>query len=532
MFKKSQYKYNSLISTLLVAGILIVFGLISVKLYFRADLTKNKEFTISGATKDTLKNLDDVVNIKAYFSDKLPADSLNVKQETKDVLDEYKNYAHGNLNVEFIDPKDDQSLQAEARNYGIPELQFSNLEKDKYEVSKGYLGLVVLYADRKETIPAIQGTSTMEYDLTAAIKKVVRVKPLTVRFLTGHGEADTGKDITAAYGYLAKLYDVSTIDISDGNLISEDVTTIIIAGPTEQFSARDKYIIDQFLMNGGNLLVLDSGVKVGDMLQASENATGLEDLVENYGIKINKDLVVDPYCEMAQFSSGYSKFITQYPFWPSIQSGGFNKGSAITSKSENLILPWASSIDIIDGKLSGNKVDRLVMSSGKSWLMKDSFNISPDKEPSQGEAKQSIMAVSISGKFESYFKDKAIPEKEKKEGNAGSEPSADQPEKDKKLEIENGRIIVVGNSRFIEDGFLSRFPDNITFFQNSLDAVTMDEALISIRSRAVSSRPLKSDISDGTKSAIKLLNIFGVSLLLVIFGIVRWAMRRKTDVVY
>src|SRR4030043_417084 len=127
--KKSQYKYNALISTLLVVGILIVLGLISVRFYFRADLTKNKEFTISKATKDTLKNMGDIVNIKAYFSDKLPVSYSPVKQEAQDILDEYKNYAHGNLNIEFIDPKDDENLHTEARNYGIPELQFSNLQK-------------------------------------------------------------------------------------------------------------------------------------------------------------------------------------------------------------------------------------------------------------------------------------------------------------------------------------------------------------------------------------------------------------------
>lgn len=523
--RKSQYKYNSLLSTLLAAGILVVLGIISAKLYFRADLTENKEFTISSATKDELKGLNDIVNIKAYFSDKLPADYLSVKQEAQDMLDEYKNYAHGNLNVEVIDPKDDSNLRSQAQNYGVPELQFSNMQKDKYEISKGYLGIAVLYADRKEAIPAVQNTNMLEYDLTAAIKKVVREKPLEVDFLTGHGELDTSADISAVYKNLSKIYNVSTADISDGNLISEDMAALVIAGPKEQFSARDKYVIDQFLMNGGNLLALIPQVKIDNMLQASENTTGMEDLIENYGIKINKNLVLDPYCEAVPFSSGYASFIVQYPFWPSILSNGLNKNSAITSKLSNLVFPWTSSLDFVDEKLNGNKTDKLVMSSEKSWTAESPFNVSPDQNFSGTNTKQNILAAAIFGKFESYFKGKEIPKKEIKEGESGA--ASNQLDAPKKDEIQNGRIIVIGDSRFIEDGILRQYPDNAAFFQNALDAVAMDEGLISIRSRAAISRPLKSDISEGTKSAIKFLNIFGVSALLVIFGVVRWILRRK-----
>lgn len=528
--KKHQYKYNAITSTLLVAGIIFVAGLISAKLFVRLDLTKNKEFSISKTTVETMENLDDIVNIKAYFSEKLPAEFLSVKQSVQDILDEYKNYSNGNLKVEFIDPKDDEELQKEARNYGIPELQFSNVEKDKYEISKGYLGLVILYSSNKEVIPAIDNTANLEYDLTSAIRKAARTEPLRVRFLTGHGELDQEEDISILYKELGRLYEVSTTDISNGNLIPDNVKALVIAGPTEKFSARDKYVIDQFLMDGGNLLVLNSGAVVGDGLSARKNETGLEELISNYGISLNRNIVIDPSCETARFTSGYTTFITPYPFWPRMGEDRFNKENAITAGLENLVLPWASSIELEEGRLTGSKSEKLVMSSEKSWLMEDSFNIAPDRAPEQGEQKQSILAVSVSGKFESFFKDKAVPEKPKKEEAAEDEfLSEEEKEKEKKTETESGRIIAVGNTEFIKDNFLKQFPDNIVFFQNALDSLAMDEALMTIRSKTASLRPLKNDISDGSKSAAKFLNIFLVSILLAIIGIVRWMMRRKSN---
>lgn len=527
--KKSQYKYNAVISTILVLSILIVIGIVSTMMSFRIDLTENKEFSISKATIGILKDLDDVVNIKAYFSEKLPAEFLNVRQVTEDILGEYKNYSKGDINIEFIDPKDDENLQKEARSFGIPELQFSNVQKDKYEISKGYLGMVILYADNKEVIPVVKDTSVLEYNLTAAIKKVTLDQDIKIRFATGHGELDKEEDISTIYKGLAQLYNTSTIDLSNGNLIPDDTTTLIIAGPTEKFSLRSQYVIDQFLMRGGSLLILNGGVKVGEMLRASSNVIDLEKLVKHYGIEINSDLVLDNSCEMAQFTSGYTTFITPYSFWPRIGEKGFNQESSVTGDLENLVLPWTSSLDIAVDK-PDDMMTRLVMSSDQSWVMEDSFNIAPDIDHAPGEFKKSVLAASAFGKFTSFFTGKQIPQKEVDEN---SEDDIALPEEDKDDFISNsqedGRIVVVGSANFIEDSFLQRFPENAVFFQNILDSVSMDDALITIRSRATSSRPLNADISEAVKAIVKFINIFFVSIILGIFGIMKWFIRRKIN---
>ncbi|TRZ77218.1 hypothetical protein D4R87_03285 [bacterium] len=524
--KKSQYKYNAIISTILVLGILIVAGLISTMLPLRGDLTENKEFSISDATIGILKDLDDVVNVKAYFSEKLPAEFLNVRQTTKDILGEYENYSRGDISIEFIDPKDDEDLQKEARSFGIPELQFSNVQKDKYEMSKGYLGVVILYADNKEVIPVIKDTSTLEYNLTAAIKKVTLDQDIKIRFATGNGELDNEEQISKIYKGLAQLYNVSTIDLSNGNLIPDDVTTLVIAGPTEKFSLRSQYVVDQFFMRGGSLLILNGGVKVGEMLRASSNVVDLEKLIKHYGIEINSDLVLDNSCEMAQFTSGYTTFITPYSFWPKIGENGFNQESSITGDLENLVLPWTSSLDISQD-VSDGMVTRLVMSSNRSWVVEDSFNIAPDIDHAPGDFEESLLAASASGKFTSFFAGKSIPQKEISEDSEDMIPQTENEKEFLSDSQQDGRIVVVGSANFIEDSFLQRFPENAVFFQNILDSVSMDDALISIRSRTASSRPLKDDLSETVKAIIKFINIFFVSIILAIFGIIKWTIRRK-----
>jgi len=524
--KKSQYKYNAMMSTVLVLGILIVVGLISTMMSFRIDLTENKEFSISDATIGILKDLDDVVNIKAYFSENLPAEFLNVKQVTKDILGEYKNYSRGDINIEFIDPKEDEDLQKDARSFGIPELQFSNVQKDKYEMSKGYLGVVILYADNKEVIPVIKDTNTLEYNLTAAIKKVTLEQDIKIRFATGHGELDKEEKISTIYKGLAQLYNVSTIDLSKGDLIADDITTLVIAGPTEKFSLRSQYIIDQFLMKGGSLLILNGGVKVGEMLRASSNDIDLEKLVKHYGVEINNDLVLDHTCEMAQFTSGYTTFITPYPFWPRIGETGFNQESSVTGDLENLVLPWTSSLEISPDK-PDEMMTRLAMSSNQSWTVEDSLNIAPDVDHTPGEFKESLLAASVSGKFSSFFAGRSIPQKEIDDD---SEDMLPQEENEFLSESqEDGRIVVVGSANFIENSFLQRFPENAIFFQNILDSVSMDDALTSIRSRTASSRPLNAELSETVKAMIKFVNILLVSIVLGIFGITKWFVRRKIN---
>ena len=105
-FNKLFNKTNSTALIIIVIGILAVVNFFSYNIFYRLDLTQNKDYSISKASKKTVADLKDIVNIKAYFSANLPTQYINLRQEVGDILEEYANYSGGKVKVEFIDPED------------------------------------------------------------------------------------------------------------------------------------------------------------------------------------------------------------------------------------------------------------------------------------------------------------------------------------------------------------------------------------------------------------------------------------------
>src|SRR5512142_2611851 len=136
---------------LLILVILILVNIISIRIFGRLDLTKEKVYTLSDASKKLVGNLDDRINIKAYFTDDLPAPYNNNRRAVLDILNDYRAYSNGNIHFEFINPQGEKGEQ-EAQQEGIPPIQVQVVNNDKLEVKRGYLGLVMQYEDKKEVI--------------------------------------------------------------------------------------------------------------------------------------------------------------------------------------------------------------------------------------------------------------------------------------------------------------------------------------------------------------------------------------------
>lgn len=509
---KKQYNLGTQIA--IIVAILAVVNFLSYQIFARFDLTQGKIYSISGVSKQAVSNLKDVVNIKAYFSEELPAQYSGVRRETGDILAEYENYAGNKLRVEFIDPKDDETLRRQLQMLGIPQLQFNVLENDKYQVINGYLAIVVSYGDHEQAIPIISDTKNLEYQLTSAIKKITAETFPKLAFASGNGELDVSSDISAADKKLSEIYAVSNVDLSKGEAIPGDINTLIIAGPTTKFSEREQYVLDQFLMAGEkSLVVLANGVNVNNNLQADKNEGTLPILLNNYGLNIEPYLVLDTASDMASFNQGFITFTTQYPFFVKIGGNGLDQNNAAVAKLQSLVIPWTSAITTTEGKNSA-KVEILAKTTPQAWVMRDSFNLSPQGDFGiTGSTKSTYnLAAALSGQLNSAFNKYIAKNKETGEH---------------KTTTDNARLIVIANSNFIKDNFVSRYPDNLTFFQNIVDSVTLDADLITIRSKDVSDRPLR-DISDNAKQQIKYLNVFGVTMLVLVFGIWRYFNRKKS----
>ncbi len=494
-------KIDASIATLLIIGILVLLNFFSYQIFHRFDLTQNKDYSISQVSKEMLSHLDDVVNIKAYFSKELPPQFASLPQDVKDVLDEYVNYSGGKIKVEFIDPGDDEELKRKLYFMGIPELQFNVYEKDKAQMVRGYLGIAVQYGDKTEALPVVKSTNNLEYDLTVAIKKVTSDSNVNIGVLSGKKSLNLSDVAKNTYDNLTKIYSVSTIDLENTEEIPDTINTFIIPGPKEEFSEDDLKKIDSFFMKGKSLLVLLDGVTIGEGLQANTNKTKLEGLLEKYGVKVKNNLVLDVLNSQAPFSQGFITFMVNYPFWPKAMGDNLDRNNPVTAQLESLVFPWVSSIEIISGNMGeNNQVSYLVKTTEKAWEENNNFNLNPQQKFLSGDRGKKTLAVLASGQFKSPYTDQST---------------------------DSARLAVVGDSDFVKEGIITEPVDNANFFQNLVDSLSMDASLINIRSKGVTSRPIK-ELTDTQKMLIRYLNVFGITVLVIIFGLLRYFMRRKS----
>jgi len=190
---------------------------------------------------------------------------------------------------------------------------------------------------------------------------------------------------------------------------------------------------------------------------------------------------------------------TNYPYWPKVIKSGFDQNNPAVSRLEGLVLPWASSVEVAPDKTKELAVSYLAVTSDRALAAADNFRLDPQAPISDGVKGKFNLAVSLAGKFSSAFNNV----------NSGA-----------------GRLILAGDSDFIRDNFLRNNPDNLLFFQNLVDSLSLGNDLIVIRSKGVTERPLK-EISEPVKAAVRYGNIFGLTALVMLFGLIRYFLRRR-----
>lgn len=518
--QSGQYDINSATVLLLVVGIVIVLNLVSLNVFRRLDLTEGRVFSLSKASKEAVQDLDDRLIVKAYFSDDLPPPYNNQARYLRDKLDEYKAYSGGKFQYEFIDPGSEEKLQREAQSYRIPPLQVNAVKEDKIEIKQVYMGLVMLYEDKSEVMPIIRHVHGLEYDLTAAVKRITSTELMTVGFLTGHEEPDLTEDVTNISGSLQRQYNVIPVDLTAGSRVPEDVVVLVIASPQTPFSDWEKYAIDQFIMAGGKAVFLIDKIKADISTSTAEPLTlELDDWLTQYGISIQTNLVYDALNTPINITrrQGFITISNQvnYPFFPKINT--FNRANAIVKDLENISLYFVSSLDTSAASAQGLDIETLAYSSEKTGLQRGRYDINPFAFTRGAPYNQRNLplAAAIRGTFKSYFADKEIPLGE----------SASAPMAEKLTESLDNRLIVVGDGDFIRDDYRMN-QSSVTFFLNIIDWLAQDEDLIAIRSKTITDRPLK-EISSGSRKAIKYLNVLGTPFLVIIAGLIHWRMRRS-----
>ncbi len=513
-------KNQTLMRIGLLVGIIIFINIISIRIFQRFDLTESKAYTLSDASKNLVKNLDDKFIAKAYFSGDLPAPYNNYRRYLQDQLDEYRAYSNGNFQYEFIDPSGKEDAIKEAQRYGIPEVQVQVIKEDKMQVEKAVMGVVFMYGDKQETIPVVKELEKLEYDISLNIKKLSQSEQKKVGILSGHGEPVLDK-MKEFHQLLQQQYQVQTVSLANGAEVPMDISALVVVAPNEKLQDWETYLIDQYIMKGGKVGFLLNKVKVASLQEQMGQPldVNLDKLLENYGVRINTDMVRDTRCANITIQQQVGPFMipsqVQYPYIP--VASDFNPKNIIVKNLQPILFYFVSSIDTTLAEKKGVRLEVLVTSSGKSGRMQNVFPISPTMQYTQEmfQEPRLPLAVTLEGNFRSAFEN-SIPMLD----------SAMQGKIDfaqKQNSCSNGRILVIGDGDFVvnETGGSA---SNALFAGNLIDWLIDDVGLTTIRSRETANRPLD-EVESGTKTLVKSLNLVVPPVLVIVFGVIRWRMR-------
>ncbi len=538
MYKKYKYGTTSVIDVFLIVGILVLVNIFSIGSFKRVDLTENREYTISTATKKILSELDDIVNVKVFMSSELPPEFLSLDRQIRDMLEEFDAYANSNFRLKFIDPKEEPKYRQEAEMAEIPEVSFQVVKEDQVQMMKAYLGILIEHENKTESIPFVSGVDNLEYDLMSRIVKVLQKENdlPTVGILQGHGEPGTQQanqqtqtppgEMALFVEAIRKQFKAWDVNLENRDKVPSTVNTLVVVNPGS-IPDYQIWVIDQFVMGGGKLICMISGMGGVDNLNEPPERfnSGLSDLLANWGVKINNDLVLDQKCETAQFRTGaYSMIRKTYPFWIRIEKENFNADNPITSSLESATFHWPSSIEILKDKLEGITVTELVKSSDKSWLMKKDFNTSPMQDFNVlPDGEQFVLGALISGNFTSYFSGKERPLKP----SDGKPAGGTEPFKEKSAETD---IIVFTSGQLPLNNLWNQRGGSLevqNLLLNTLDYLNIGDELIGIRSRHATNRPLDSEKieTESQRRIIRALNLFAVPLLVILIGVIRFVLK-------
>ena len=559
--RTSNLYKNLRLGTLAIVAIAVVANLFGRYIPGRIDLTANNLYTVSDGTKQVLDDLDDLVTITLYASSELPAQVKLAERDIEDVLRDFRRYGDGNVQVIRKHPDDSEEARQEAQRLGIQPVQFNVLSKEELQLKNGWLGIAVQYADESEVLPFVGDARNLEYQLATNVWKLTRAETPKVAFITGHGER--GQSEFAGFTReLRRTYEVTSIDLSqDTARIPDDMDVLIVAGPRRPVGQRARQLLREFLSDDGRIFFLGSGVNVNlQYLIASEAPDSAVNVVESFGVQLNKNLVYDLRSNEAISVPGqFFNYVVQYPFWVRALPAGEH---IITRGINSVFMPWPSSLDTVPS--TARRSIPLLTTSRFAGAQRGSFQIRPDQDMAFDESnlKPQMLAVALlpvenAGDDQSSAagsepielgRDVAQADGETAAAAAGPQsatgaedaaqstdsavPEA-QPErpmtpvrKSVQQGTLRGRLVVVGDADFLTDQFAQNSVENIVFGLNAINWLTQSDALLSIRSKTPTPRPLLFE-SEATQTVIKYINLIGVPLAFVLLGVARTMRRRR-----
>ncbi len=559
--QSSSSKQFSLIQLGIALVIIFLLNYAGTFIFHRFDLTSEKRYSLSPATKELLEKLDDVVLVKVYLEGEFPAGFKRLRNETKEMLDEFRAYAGDNVQYEFINPSEspDEKKRNEVYQHLFKQgLQPTNLTV-KEEGGKSqqiiFPGAIFSYKGKEISVQLLKsrlgvGSEEMlnssiqqlEYEFSNCIRKLSNPIKLKVAFIKGHGELDQ-KHTSDIARSLDEYYSLREVLINENIHALEGYDAAIIAKPDSSFSEKDKFILDQFVMHGGKLMwFIDPVFAEMDSLQNKlgmtfgiSNPINLDDMLFKYGVRLNDNLIEDLQAAPIPIVTGYSgnqpqQNLFPWYFMPLIVPENVHP---IVNNLNAIKFEFASTIDTIGN--AGIKKTILLRTSKYTKLLVAPVRISlgiVQQEPKQEQFNKRFEAVAVllEGKFESVFKNRIAPAI----ANSSEIKFKPQSSPTKMIIVSDGDVIKNGVSKSSGkvyplgfDRYTNQMYGNTNFILNSMNYLTDNSGLISIRSRELSLRLLDKEVLKSQKIFWQIINTVVPVLLILLFGMVQYYVRKR-----
>lgn len=434
MAKRKKYIQQALVIILVLIGVNIAAA------YFhgRWDLTAEKRYTLTGSTKQMLRQLNSPVDIEVFLKGDYPATFKQLAQSTQELLEEFREYGKQNIRFTFINPGQGLSDSARMKFFGeltaqgiMPfNMKVQEDANDSYSEKLIFPGALVHYKGKTIGVNLLKNQggqdpmqtmnnseALLEYQFANAISKLQEEKKPLVGYMLGHGES-LGAEVYDALTTLQAGYGLDTLTLQSVPAIPHDFDIILFAKPAAAFSDQDKLKIDQYVMNGGKVFWFldETNASMDSLHQRSEflafdRGLNLEDLLFRYGVRINQDLVQDLQCDIVPLVVGNVGNRPQiqpvpFPYFPMLTPTGAHP---IVKNMDMVLSRFVSSLDTV--KAEGVKKTILLTTSRNSRRVRIPAQVSWDivkTKPNVREYRERNIpaAVLLEGHFTSLFRNR------------------------------------------------------------------------------------------------------------------------------
>ncbi len=555
--RKSQQR-QAILRLVLMLAILVCVNMLASRFHYGLDLTKEKRFTLSPATKKLLRNMKDVAVIDVYLEGKnFPAGFQRLKEAARERLQSFREYAGTKIVFRFIDPVEGKNQDEKIAIYqqmaeqGMTPINLQ-VKGDEEDYSERYVlpWALVQYNGKAMPVRLLENNATMsswdnlnyseallEYKFANAINKLTLPEKPQIAYIMGNGES-LGINTYDLLSTLPAQYMLDTLDLVNSLYIPRYYKAIIINKPTQAFDDKEKFKIDQYVMHGGKVLwALDmlytpmDSLRISQQFVTTDYGLNLDDQLFKYGVRVNPDLIEDvqqclPLPIMVDAGTGKP----QMQLRPWIYFPLFIPSSShpIVKNMDAVMGMFANSIDTVANPeikktilLESSKYSRTTTSPARVSL--SMLKYPPNPEMFNNPYKP--VAVLLEGRFKSVFENRLHPyflHLLRDSLKMAFKPVADSA----------GAMIVISDGDMLENDFSQtmgpmemgywqytkdRFA-NKAFVLNCLEYLTDDAGLLEARSKDLKLRLLDTARVKKEKATWQALNIGLPILLVLIFG--------------